>query len=45
VNSRGLIRSSCSSIVGFLAIAAMPRVETEQIENVPLKEPVTVPPF
>jgi hypothetical protein len=38
-------RSSCSSIVGFLAIGAMPRVETEQIENVLLKESVTVPTF
>jgi len=36
---------SCSSKVGDLAIAAMPRVETEEIENVLLKESVTVPTF
>ena len=40
-----LTRRSCSAVVGSLAIAATPRIETEEIENVAWKEPTTVPPF
>ena len=32
-------------MIGFLAIAAMPRVEAKLVENVPFKQPVTVPTF
>ena len=32
-------------MIGFLAIAAMPWVEAKLVENVPFKQPVTVPTF
>ena len=43
--SRGSEDTSRSSIVGELAISAMPRKDAEQVENVTLKESVTLPSF